>query len=73
MATDFDDITPTPDPTPKKHFLLTPRNDSVTQPIPWPAGTTFQAALVAALPATIRNKTNATPFQITLVIDSREI
>lgn len=73
MAGDFQDITATPDPTPKKHYLLTPATAAVVQPIAWPAGTTFQNALGAALPAVIRNKTNLTDFQISIVIDAKEV
>lgn len=69
---DFQDITDKPDPTPKKHYLLTPANQAVAQPIPWPAGQTFQAALGAALPPIIRNKTNQTDFTISIVIDAQE-
>lgn len=72
MAGDFQDITPAPNPTPKKRYLLTPGDKAVSQPIPWPAGTTFQAALGAALPAAIRNKTNLTDFTISIVIDAQE-
>lgn len=73
MANDFQDLTPQPDPTPKKRYLLRPGNAAVQQPISWPAGTTFQAALGAALPAAIRNKTNATDFTIEIVVDAKEI
>lgn len=72
MAADFQDITPTPIPVPKKRYLLAPDNSNGLQPINWPAGTTFQNALGAALPAVIRNKTNQTDFTITVVIDARE-
>lgn len=69
---DFQDITPAPDPSPKKRYLLTPANQVVAQPIPWPAGTTFQNALGTALPAIIRNKTNQTDFTISIVVDAQE-
>jgi hypothetical protein len=73
MPGDFQDLTPAPDPAPKKRYLLTPKHsDSVQQPIPWPAGQTFQQALGAALPAAIRNKTNLTDFRIILVVDATE-
>jgi hypothetical protein len=74
MAGDFEDLTPAPDPAPKKRYLLTPKNSgAVQQPIPWPAGQTFQQALGAALPTAIRNKTNLTDFKIVLVIDAQEV
>lgn len=69
---DFQDITPAPNPAPKKRYLLEPGNGVVPQPIAWPAGTTFQSALVAALPAAIRNHTNLTDFSVTIVIDAQE-
>lgn len=72
MAADFQDMTPAPMPTPKKRYLITPQNTSGLQPIAWPAGATFQAALVAALPAAVRAKTNLTDFSISIVIDAQE-
>ena len=70
---DFDDITPTPDPTPKKRYLLRPGTNGVPQPFPWPAGQTFVQAISAALPAAIKNKTNLTEFTVTIVIDAKEV
>jgi hypothetical protein len=72
MAGDFQDLTPAPNPTPKKRYALAPDNPAVAQPILWPAGTTFQAALGAALPAAIRNRTNLTDFTILITVDARE-
>jgi hypothetical protein len=69
---DFQDITPAPNPTPKKRYVLTPANGVVVQPIAWPAGVTFQNALGAALPAIIRNKVNLADFTFSIVIEANE-
>ncbi len=70
MANDFDDLTPAPDPAPKKRYQFDSRYG---QSIPWAAGQTFQQALAAALPAAIRQKINATDFLLNIVIEAREV
>lgn len=64
--TDFSDLTPAPNPTPKKKFYIYLEN------VPWTAGQTFQAALAAALPNAAQTKVLAQTLKFNISIDAFE-
>lgn len=69
---DFDDVTPTPDPSPKKVFQFRGA-DGGFQVIPWTAGQTFQQAIAAELPAAVRTRINAFDATIEIIMNIREV